>query len=57
MSEYMRQFLVALCEYDEANIRLAIKIEKGENTKVQEAVIKMRREFLITMAKQLESKE
>lgn len=56
MSEYMRQFLVALSDYDMVYLRMMGQlIEDGSPTEIHRSVLKGYREGVIAAAKQLES--
>jgi hypothetical protein len=57
MSEYMRQFMVALIDYERAYICMEELIEAGHPTEIHRSVLKGYREAVIAAAKQLEGDE
>ncbi|YP_010844132.1 hypothetical protein PP427_gp276 [Salmonella phage KM16] len=57
MSEYMRQFLVALSDYEMAYIRMEGLIASGLDTEKYRHVLNGFKQAVIAAAKQLESDE
>lgn len=54
MTDNMRQFLIALNDYDSAWLRLVVKAEKGLDTEFEENMVKTHKARLISKFKQVD---